>query len=66
MPHIKIVTSDYRDFKNNNIIGVVTNTQCSDNGVGWGISDDHGGRGVVVIRGGSIKFDPPPLHFEYL
>ena len=29
MPHIKIVTSDYRDFKNNNIIGVVTNTQCS-------------------------------------
>ena len=63
MPHSKSITSEYRDFKNKNIIGVVTNTQCYPRGGG---SDDHGGRGVGLIRGGRIIFDPPPLYFEYL
>ena len=36
MPHSKSITSDYRDFKNKNIIGVVTNTQCSGIGGGGG------------------------------
>ena len=36
MPHSKSITSDYRDFKSKNIIGVVTNTECSGIGEGGG------------------------------
>ena len=55
MPYSKNITSEYRDFKNKNIIEVVKNPQCSPGGVGG----DYGGIGFGVRRGFHIRFYPP-------